>query len=294
MSTLQYVRHEKISLKGHPEFSEAWLRDRIVEDVSILGLDGKLKVVGIEKAQFQGGRLDLLLKDEDEDLLYEVELMLGKTDESHIIRTVEYWDSESKRFRDFDHCAVVVAEEITNRFFNVINLFNRFVPLIALQLNALRVIQTNELSLHFSKVLDLSDREEIEIRGGGIVAPPIHDRKYWEEKVFPGKLDAVDTCASILKKVEPGVELTYKKNFIGLKLGEQPNNFVYFNPKQRFTRVAVRIQDTTTWGEKLNGAGLNAWKSDDRVKFRLTLAEAQRTQDLLTELFQASYKEWQA
>src|SRR5208337_2120300 len=111
MSTLHYVRHEKITLKGHPEFNESWLRDRIVEDVSILSLGGNLGIVGIEKKQFKGGRLDLLLKDEEEELLYEVELTLGKTDESHIVRTIEYWDNESRRYPNFDHCAVLVAEE---------------------------------------------------------------------------------------------------------------------------------------------------------------------------------------
>ena len=48
---------------------------------------------------------------------------LGKTDESHIIRTIEYWDIERKRYPQYDHTAVIVAEEITSRFLNVIGLF---------------------------------------------------------------------------------------------------------------------------------------------------------------------------
>jgi len=68
---------------------------------------------------------------------YETEVMLGATDESHIIRTLEYWDKESRRYLDKDHRAVIVAEEITNRFFNVIWLLNRSIPIIAIQLNAL-------------------------------------------------------------------------------------------------------------------------------------------------------------
>lgn len=35
--------------------------------------------------------------------------------------------------------AVIVAEEITNRFFNVISLLDRAVPVIAIQMNALQV-----------------------------------------------------------------------------------------------------------------------------------------------------------
>ena len=54
---------------------------------------------------------------------YEVELQCA-TDETHIIRTIEYWDIERRRFPEYDHVAVIVVEEITARFFNVIGLFN--------------------------------------------------------------------------------------------------------------------------------------------------------------------------
>ena len=40
--------------------------------------------------------MDLLLKNPDDDSMYEVELQLGATDESHIIRTIEYWDKAKK------------------------------------------------------------------------------------------------------------------------------------------------------------------------------------------------------
>jgi hypothetical protein len=46
--------------------------------------------------------------------------MLGSLDESHIIRTIEYWDIERQRRPTFEHRAVIVAERITSRFFNVL------------------------------------------------------------------------------------------------------------------------------------------------------------------------------
>src|SRR5436309_1043217 len=94
---LTYVKHEKILLKNHPLFNEAWLRDRIAEDPSILGL-GDLDVRAVERPQPGAGRLDLLLVDPEAGKRYEVELMLGAVDESHIIRTIEYWDIERKRY----------------------------------------------------------------------------------------------------------------------------------------------------------------------------------------------------
>ena len=77
--------------------NEFWLRDKIYDDPTILGL-GNLQAVTKEKVQPQGGRLDLLLKNPEDDSMYEVEIQLGPTDESHIIRTIEYWESEKKRW----------------------------------------------------------------------------------------------------------------------------------------------------------------------------------------------------
>ncbi len=65
-----------------------------------------------EKIQYSGGRLDLLLSDGD-STRFEVEVMLGPTDPSHIIRCIEYWDIERRRYPAYDHIAVLVAEEIT-------------------------------------------------------------------------------------------------------------------------------------------------------------------------------------
>jgi hypothetical protein len=62
--------------------------------------------------QPKAGRLDLLLEDTETKKWYEVKLQLGRCDESHIIRAVEYWDFERKRYPQYEHCAVIVAEEL--------------------------------------------------------------------------------------------------------------------------------------------------------------------------------------
>ena len=71
-------------------FDEVWLQDQIADNPSCLQL-GDLELVSRERQQSSGGRLDILLKDPQDDSMYEVEVMLGETDESHIIRTIEYW-----------------------------------------------------------------------------------------------------------------------------------------------------------------------------------------------------------
>ena len=96
---LNYAKAERIALKTHPDFNEAWLQDRIAEDTSLLNL-GDVEILDRERVQPKAGRLDLLLREADPDSSrrYEVELMLGKTDPSHIVRTIEYWDIERRRY----------------------------------------------------------------------------------------------------------------------------------------------------------------------------------------------------
>ncbi len=101
-----------------------------------------------ERVHPQAGRLDLLFQDPDSLRRYEVEIQLGRTDETHIIRTIEYWDIERKRYPQYDHVGVIVAEEITGRFLNVIGLFNGFIPLIGIQMQALCIGE--QISLAFS------------------------------------------------------------------------------------------------------------------------------------------------
>src|SRR5215472_6410780 len=115
---------------------ERWLQERILENPGLLGL-GPLEIVSREHRQPVGGRIDFLMRDEEN--YYEVEVMLGKLDESHIIRSIEYCDLERQRHHQEDHRAVIVAERITSRFFNVLRLLNRSVPMIAIQLSVFRL-----------------------------------------------------------------------------------------------------------------------------------------------------------
>ena len=134
MPTPELVMPEYISLKNHPDINEKWVQERLTDNPELLGLDGELVSLATEVTQPSGGRLDLLLADTQSDRRYEVEVQLGALDESHIIRTIEYWDIERRRYPQYEHIAVIVAEEVTGRFHNVISLlnFNRTIPLIAI------------------------------------------------------------------------------------------------------------------------------------------------------------------
>jgi len=127
------------------------VQDRIAGDPSILGL-GDVGLKDKERIQPHAGRLDLLFQDTDSNRRYEVEIQLGSTDESHIIRTIEYWDIERKRYPQYEHTAIIVAEDITSRFLNVISLFNGMIPLVAIQMSALKLGE--KIGLVFTTVID--------------------------------------------------------------------------------------------------------------------------------------------
>src|SRR6516162_6313903 len=135
--SMSLIRLEPISLSP-ANVTEKMVQEQIAGDPSILGL-GKLELRDKERIQAHAGRLDLLLQDSETLKRYEVELQLGATDETHIIRTIEYWDIERKRYPQYEHTAVIVAEDITTRFLNVIQLFNGAIPLIALKMTAYKV-----------------------------------------------------------------------------------------------------------------------------------------------------------
>jgi len=154
---------------------EGWLQDQIEKDPSILGLCD-LEVVRREKTQSSRGRLDFLLQDSEEESLYEVEVMLGETDASHIVRTIEYWDLERRRWPKRSHTAVLVAEHMNRRFFNVVQLLSLTIPIVAIQANVVEA--DGKRILNFTKILDAYQEPASEEP----VSAEIVEEKYWQEK----------------------------------------------------------------------------------------------------------------
>lgn len=288
MCALSYVKPTPISLKQHQEFNEKWLQDHIIDDPSILGL-GDLEVKDIEKKQPKAGRLDLLLRDPETGKRYEVEIMLGTVDESHIIRTIEYWDIERKRYPQYDHCAVIVAENITARFLNVIGLFNSAIPLIAIQLNAFQVGENIVLS--FTTVLDEivlgeDDDDESDVQ--------VVDREYWINRASGKSLTIADECLNILKEIKPTLSFQYRKYYIGLAEAGQTNNFVIFRAKKQFLRVEARINSQDDWNKRLDEAGIVVLQGDKhrkRIVLRITSEDLSQNSELIHELFETAYQE---
>ena len=283
-----YLKPERLSLKGHPHLNEKWVQDLIAEDPSILGL-GDLVLRDKERRQPRACRLDLLLQDSDSQRRYEVEIQLGSTDESHIIRTIEYWDIEKKRYPQYDHCAVLVAEDVTSRFLNVLSLFNGTMPFIAIQMQALQV--GDNVTLVFTKVMDEFSRGLVDEDEEAEAVPT--DRAYWEKRATKRTVALADQLLDLLRKFDPTLTLKYNKFYIGLAKDGQPYNFVSFNPKKDRITFRIRLPQTDEFDRKIDEAGLDALEYNKNWRlYRLRLKEEdiKSKSEILEELSRLAYE----
>ena len=218
---------------------EYWLQDQIVENPACLGL-GELEAIATERQQSSGGRLDILLKNPEDDSMYEVEVMLGETDETHIIRTIEYWDNEKRRWPQRQHVAVLVAEHINRRFFNVIHLLSYSIPIVAVQVSMLA--SHGKRSLSFTKVLDTY--EEID-DGQSLSEDRTYTREDWTTKA-KWTLEAADALVGVTSSVFGEFVLNYLKAYVAITVGG--SNYMWLHrrtaPKSfLLCRIAQSLQD---------------------------------------------------
>jgi hypothetical protein len=282
---MKHIPIETVALKHSPEINEAWIQNVISDDPSILGL-GDVILRDKERQQPKAGRLDILLQDLDTDKRYEVEIQLGKTDESHIIRTIEYWDLERKRYPQYEHCAVIVAEDITSRFMNVISLFNGFIPLIAIQMTGIK--SEDGIGLIFTKVLDemalgLIDEDE--------ESSPPANREYWLDKGTKKTVELVDKQLKLIQNFAPEYDLKYNKYYIGLAKDGIANNFVSFRPKKQWVNSEVRLTKDEALSSEIEEAGIDVEYLSKWGKYRLKLrpGDIEKNPELLEKIFTQAY-----
>lgn len=269
---MKHIPLKTISLKSHPKITERWLQDVIAQNPNILNI-GDVVLKDKERIQARAGRLDLLLQDVEGHGRYEVEIQLGNTDESHLIRTIEYWDIERKRYPQYDHTAVIIAENITSRFLNVISLFNGFIPLMALQVSA---IETSEgVGLHFTKVLDtvrlgLVDEDEP-------IAERV-DKAYWEARATKQTVSLANNIVEMINehilpediKAEP----SYNKPYIGIWIEGRACNFAIMRPQKKGMRLEIKLPKSLEVDSILENTNLDVLDYEPRWQsYRIKLEQ---------------------
>ncbi len=276
-------------MKLHPELTEKWVQELIAADPSILGL-GDLQLRQKERIQPRAGRLDLLLEEPETKRRYEVEIQLGATNESHIIRTIKYWNIERKRYPQYDHCAVLIAEDITSGLLDVVALFNGTMPFVAIKMQALKI--GDQVTVVFTKVMDeltlglVDEDEEAE------AAPT--NRAYWEDKASTQTVAMADQLLTIAREFDPALELKYNKFYIGLAKNNRANNFVTFIPKRTTLNFEPRISQADEVDGKIANAGLETLAYDKiwgRYRIVLGKDDVKKQEAPLRELMRLAFEQ---
>lgn len=243
----------KTTLKelGKDEF---WLQDLIAKDPKILGL-GDLILEGREVQVSSGGRVDLILLDQntEPETEYLVEVQLGPTDPSHIIRAIEYWDLRRNEIPSREHCAVLVAEEITGRFFNVINLIKA--PIIAIEVSTF-TLKCPDGKEHFTVIFNrVYDNFSQELSTQNL---PV-DRNYWIKRSSNCSMLLIDALIGRINRLlNKNYKPNYTKYYVGLK---EPSGrttaFINFYPRKNFIRMNFRLPRNSKYDQRLDNSGLD-------------------------------------
>ena len=278
---------EEVQLHKHPSIKESWIQKQIADDPSILGL-GDLILKDKERIQPRAGRLDILLQEPETKKRYTVEIQLGKTDEAHLVRTLEYYDIERKRYPQYEHCAVIVAEDITTRFLNVISMFNGTIPLIALQMKAYKVGEN--VALVFTKILDevnyglVDEDEEVQ---------ELVDRDYWLKNSSIETMKLVDETLTFIKSFAPDVELKYNKAYIGLTSSGFVNNFTTLGPRRKHLILDIKMEKNEDTKKLIEDSGLDLidYMRWGAFRIRIQRQDLKDNKELLENLLRMSWEQ---
>ena len=223
--------------------------------------------------------------DEEAETRYEIEVMLGAVDESHIIRAIEYWDVERQRYPTLEHRAVIVADQITARFFNVIRLLNRAIPMVAIQLSAF--VLDDSIVLHFTRVLDTYEF------GADIEDPPgdVADRGYWEKRASRESLELLDSLLPLVPTAHGEPRVTYNRGHIAL--GTSGYNFCWLHPRRASPHCNLHMKvppdQRPSLIEKLEGVGIDAAnRGRTSVRLQLTKKDITENRSALEELLRVA------
>ncbi len=263
---------------------ESYIQELLANDPSLLGL-GDLVLIGKERVQSSSGRLDLLFESEDGATWYEVEVQLGPTNESHIIRTIEYWDIERRQKPNKTHVAVLVAEKITSRFFNVVGLFNQQIPIAAIQMQAYDV--DGKKTIIFTSILNHSHPEDESEE----VVYQATDSTYWRSRTSDQIMEIANEILTFAKEKNNSFEFKYNKGYIRTNVSGLASRFMTLRPQKKRVRLSLLCPKTTELDRTIEEAGYGLEYDDNSGKYVLWIYPADFPSDkkALRDIIHSAY-----
>lgn len=149
--------------------------------------------------------------------------------------------NEKRRWPQRKHFAVLIAERINRRFFNVIHLLSYSIPLIAVQVSLLGV--NGGRTLHFTKLLNTYE----EIEDGSSLESRNFNCDYWNQKA-KWTLDAADSLLNATANTFSSPTMTYAKGYIAIAVNG-------YNYMRLFKRSMAKSLLEFRMEEPLRGTG---------------------------------------
>jgi hypothetical protein len=189
MTDTSFLRAERLRLAEHPTFNNDWLRERIVNDASILGL-GNLCLA--DEGRQTDGRLELLLRDPATGERFTVLVRNGLAEDGDLVRVLEQWTIERGRYPEHPHFAVVIAEQFAPRFLIAACAIGDSIPLSVMQFATLRAGE--RVVMYFNPVLDRLPKPRVapangKTNGNGQHYPPAPVSREVFDEIAPRTLD---------------------------------------------------------------------------------------------------------
>ena len=193
---------------------------------------------------------------------------------------------ERKRYPQYEHIAVIVAENVTSRFLNVIGLFNQAIPLIAVQLKA--VIVNDTLTFVATQILGLMSLGTDDEDEGETV-----DRSYWEAKSSTESLRICDQIIEMIGEVESGIQPKYRKHYIGLAGSGGVNNFVLLRPRNKYALAEFKIPFDDNTDQEIDHSNLTKVpyaQKYNRFRVQVHASDLTESKDTILQLIRRAHE----
>lgn len=183
---------------------------------------------------------------------------------------------------------MLIAEDITSRFLNVIGLFNGHIPIMALQLSAVET--ADGMGLVFTRVLDtvrlgFVDEDE--------AVSETTDRNYWETtKASSATVQLADEVLKMCRSFAPSLTPSYKKIYIGFRLNNQAFNFAVCKPRAQSMSLELSLPQSDELDAEIKSVGLELLAYNRHFSlYRISLkaSDLPKQQVFLTSLLKRAF-----
>ena len=286
---------EVISLKDHTDLDEKWLKKQIIKNPKLLNL-GSLEFEDEEKYSSYSGRTDLVMTSTDNKNLYVIEMMVGELDESHIIRTILYWQTERNKISNKKIYPILIAESFNNRFFEVAYFLTNLIPFIFIQVGAFKIGNEGKLDddihLYFSHLPNKIKRSTLLVtqeRGKKVLS----NEEIWYSKLDTEKKKFLSFVGDRIMELNSGFNPIFNKSDLSFEIEDISETFLTVELKKSdLYFIGLQPIKYNSELQNYNFEGNDMTLTGNKFQLRISNSEIEKYRDSILFLIKNSYNEF--